>query len=139
MTLSDSIKICYKKSFEHQGRASPSEFWWFQSTYFLVFLFALTDGGGYTLRDNIDKDLIVLPYFILIVISIPALLCVAIRRWHDLGYSGWMLLLNLLPYLGTVITFFYFMQDSEKETNLYGDIPSDSPDYVKQLDKLNKT
>ena len=137
MTLSDSIKICYKKSFDPQGRASPSEFWWFQSAFFLIFLFALTDGGGYTLRDNIDKDLLVLPYFILVMLSTPALFCVAIRRWHDLGYSGWMLLLNLLPYLGTTITFFYFMQEGERQANLYGDIPSDSSDYVKQLDKIN--
>ena len=43
MTLGESISTCFKKYFVMEGRASKSEFWWFQliwsSCFILSFIF----------------------------------------------------------------------------------------------------
>ena len=43
MNFTESIQTCYKKFFDFSGRASKSEYWWFQSytiiVYGLLFVF----------------------------------------------------------------------------------------------------
>ncbi len=55
-------------------------------------------------------------------ILIPTL-AVAVRRLHDTGRSGWWMLLNLLPGLGTLILLVFFVFESEEGTNEYGPNP----------------
>lgn len=36
MTFLDSVKTCIKKTLTISGRASRSEFWWFQLSFFVI-------------------------------------------------------------------------------------------------------
>ena len=46
------------------------------------------------------------------------------RRWHDLGKSGWLVLLNLVPGLGTLASLLFLsLRNGAEGTNTHGDQP----------------
>jgi uncharacterized membrane protein YhaH (DUF805 family) len=98
-----SIKNTYKKSFSLRGRTSVLEFWSFQISWFGVIAILLASGAfdSYQLRNILG---------LFIILSIPAAFTIQIRRIHDLGWSGWSLLLNLIPGVGSffVLILFFF-------------------------------
>ena len=88
------ILTIYKKSFTVEGRAARSEFWGFQLFYWLFFL------GLVAISLSGITEIAVILLGIFIVISIPAQFCLQVRRLHDLDWSGWWLLLGIIPYIG---------------------------------------
>ena len=42
MTFSESIKTCFKKYFDSEGRATRAEYWWFQLLWWCVIIFGIT-------------------------------------------------------------------------------------------------
>ena len=48
----------------------------------------------------------------------------AIRRLHDSGKSGWMILLGLIPFVGFIILIVFYVQPSDGP-NEYGSGPED--------------
>ena len=50
-------------------------------------------------------------------------LAAGVRRWHDLGFSGWMLLLSLVPLLGALLGIVLLVWPGEKGDNKYGPQP----------------
>ena len=107
-----AIKNVYEKSFTLKGRATRSEFWGFQLFYYLI-LFALlvpTMSGVVTLE---------VPIALFVIGSIPALFSLQIRRIHDLGWSGWWLLLAFIPVIGGTILLIIYLFPSAYGTNKY--------------------
>ena len=49
-------------------------------------------------------------------------IAVAVRRLHDTGRSGWMLLLGLIPCIGALVLIFFMCEDSHG-SNQYGEPP----------------
>jgi len=47
-------------------------------------------------------------------------LAVAVRRLHDVGKSGWMLFISLIPLVGTIWLIVLMVRDSEPLENKYG-------------------
>lgn len=43
-----------------------------------------------------------------------------IRRWHDLGYSGWMALIQLIPLVNLVVLVYLFCARGDERPNVYG-------------------
>jgi uncharacterized membrane protein YhaH (DUF805 family) len=84
-----------------QGRASRSEFWYF-NLFSVAVLVALIVLGNFC-RDRGLPELAsffgVLEAGFQILMICPAL-AVWIRRLHDVGFSGWWLLLGLVPFVG---------------------------------------
>ena len=96
MNFVQSIKTCFRKYFDFKGRATRSEFWWFQLFTLLIFGFtSLADTWlGYELfAENTPittaGELLVL---------LPTL-AVTSRRLHDIGWSGWLQAPIILIYL----------------------------------------
>jgi uncharacterized membrane protein YhaH (DUF805 family) len=54
-----------------------------------------------------------------------------IKRLHDVGQSGWLSLLTLIPYLGGIFGLMIMCIDSEKGTNKYGPNPKERTKPVK--------
>ena len=46
MTLSESVSTCLRKYFVIQGRASLSEFWWFQLIWVVAYLSIIVFSGN---------------------------------------------------------------------------------------------
>ena len=94
MTLIDSVKTCFKKILDIQGRASRSEYWWFVLfvalvptivMFFLFFVVVLLGGGN--LADS--NSFVILILLISFGPAVVALTTVSVRRLHDLNKSGW--------------------------------------------------
>ena len=52
-------------------------------------------------------------------VLIPSL-AVGVRRLHDVGKSGWMLLLAFIPIIGAIWLFVLFVTEGDMGDNEYG-------------------
>jgi uncharacterized membrane protein YhaH (DUF805 family) len=58
-----------------------------------------------------------------LAVLLPSL-AIAIRRLHDTGKSGWMILLGLIPVIGFIVLIVFYVQPSDGP-NTYGQGPED--------------
>ena len=105
MTFGQSIKTCFSKYADFNGRASRSEYWWW---FLFVFLGSAITGVISDVLSGVFSLAILVPY-----------LAVAARRLHDTDRSGWFLLLNLIPLVGWIVLLVVFIQEG-KEPNRFG-------------------
>ena len=105
MSFTESIKICFQKYIDFRGRAGRPEFWWF--ILFTVVVWIAT--GWIPFIDNIVRLLFLLP-----------LLAVGARRLHDIGRTGWWLLLSLVPIIGPIALLIMLALPGTPGPNRYG-------------------
>lgn len=113
MDLVNYWKKCVLENYANfSGRARRAEYWWFALANAIVYivLFALM---------RISGIFVVLYIAYAIAIIVPGI-AVAIRRLHDLGKSGWMLLISFIPIVGAIILLVWFLTDGTKGPNQYG-------------------
>jgi len=109
-----------KKYAVFDGRARRAEYWYF--TLFNI-IFGLVAGllDMFLSLPNIGSyGLLYLIY--ILALFIPSL-AVAIRRLHDVGKSGWMILVGLIPLAGLIWLLILFIRDSQPGDNQYGPNP----------------
>ena len=110
-----------KKYAEFNGRARRKEYWMFilfNAIFGIVAavidnLLGTTAGG---LHYGTFYGLYSLAVFI------PGL-AVSVRRLHDVGKSGWMLLIGLIPLIGGIWLLVLLVTDSKFGANQYGENP----------------
>ncbi|MCQ4262873.1 DUF805 domain-containing protein [Stutzerimonas stutzeri] len=61
---------------------------------------------------------------------------IGIQRLHDFGWSGWLILLNLVPFLGSLFPFVMLLMPGNREVNRYGSPPPPNSRSVKVLAAL---
>jgi len=123
MTFGDSVATCLKKYFVVKGRASLSEFWWFQLIWVVAYLSIIV------FSDN--EPIVFFSIGIIILIAIP-LFTVGIRRLHDTNKSGLYMLWNFVPFIGGLIFIAFMIGAGTKGRNQYGEDP------LKKKNKRNK-
>jgi uncharacterized membrane protein YhaH (DUF805 family) len=111
MNFIESIQTCYKKFFDFSGRASKSEYWWFQLYNAIIYVLSFVFQG----------DLVLL-LSILIIVNLIPVYAVGVRRIHDSDKSGWFVLISLIPLIGLYI-FVLLLQDGSKGKNRFGAKP----------------
>lgn len=113
-----AVKLFFSNYTNFKGRSTRSEYWWWALTQFitstvLTMLICL----------SMYSKLLYLFWGIMmlwaIAIAIPGL-ALAIRRMHDVGKSGWWLLINLVPGVGGIIFLVLTLQPSDGVNN-WGD------------------
>lgn len=65
-------------------------------------------------------------YFLILLIPSIA---VQVRRFHDQDKSGWMVLLNFVPYVGGLIVLVFMCLEGTRGPNRFGEDPKELPDY----------
>ncbi len=50
-------------------------------------------------------------------------LAVSVRRLHDIGRSGWWLLIAFIPLIGAIVLLIFMVLDSKPNNNDYGESP----------------
>lgn len=130
MTMSQSVRSVFKKYGLGSGRATRSEYWFFTLFTVLVtfgiFVLTLLLGTG---SNSPDVGTVIGSIFFIIfgaVVFIPGI-TVTIRRLHDAGYSGWMYLLVLIPYLGAFVILVFTLLVSQPGDNRWGRAPVQAP------------
>jgi uncharacterized membrane protein YhaH (DUF805 family) len=73
-----------------------------------------------TIIENIPYGPLSIGYLLLLIIPT---LAVAVRRLHDIGKSGWWMLISLVPLIGGIWFFILSVTDSQLEENIYGKNP----------------
>jgi uncharacterized membrane protein YhaH (DUF805 family) len=115
-----------KQYADFSGRARRKEYWMFAlfNAIFAIVSMILDNALGLTIAG--------LPYgafYLLYVLAvlIPGL-AVAVRRLHDVGKSGWMLLIGLIPIIGGIWLLVLMVTDSNTGDNEYGANPKTASD-----------
>ena len=90
---------CMNNYATFDGRATRSEYWYFNLCYLILFLLVLM----------VNETMASVVTLILLVPS----LAVTSRRLHDIGKSGWFQLLIFIPLIGAIILLYWYVQDSE--------------------------
>lgn len=130
MGFMDALTTVFRNKYAtFSGRASRSEYWWAYLGYFVIAtvlqIFALV--GGIILIDA--GELALLPSLIALVgivaLIIPTI-AVSVRRMHDTGKSGWMLLILIIPCIGFILWIVWMVEDGQAHDNAYGPVPTNT-------------
>lgn len=107
-----------REYFDFNGRARRKEYWMFLLLYILLsfaLAFVITLVLGERFANGIF-GLWMLAHFI------PGIM-VGIRRMHDIGRSGWWLLISLVPVVGWIIALYWTVKEGDRGSNAYGPDP----------------
>lgn len=104
----------FRECFNFKGRSTRTAYWMF--TLFNILAVIACAVIGMETQSAIPVSVYILVSFI------PAL-AVSVRRLHDIGNSGWWLLLGLIPYLGGLILLLLMLQPSARGSNKWGANP----------------
>jgi uncharacterized membrane protein YhaH (DUF805 family) len=123
INFTDSIKVCFKKYFVIEGRASRSEYWyWFLFVFilglFVDYLDALISGVPWLEYENPYGPLAI----ILTVITFLPGLAVGVRRLHDVNKSGWWLLISFTV-IGLIPLIIWAISKGNSGKNQFGEYP----------------
>ena len=121
MTFGESVSTCIKKYFVFEGRASRSEYWWFQ----------LIVSPSYFISTVFENDIAYIFLGITLFTLIPAI-SAGVRRLHDTNRSGFFLLISFIPFIGGLVLLFFLIPEGTKGKNRFG------PDPLKKSIKKRK-
>ena len=112
MTFSESVSTCLKKYFVFEGRASRSEYWWFQ----------LIVSPSYLISTILENDIAYFFLGVTLFTLIPAI-SAGVRRLHDTNRSGFFLLISFIPFIGGLVLLFFLIPEGTKGKNRFGSDP----------------
>lgn len=108
-----------KKYAVFDGRAPRIEFWMFVLFNVIVSIILSiadsiigTDTGNTGLLGGLYS----------LGVLIPSI-AVSVRRLHDIGRSGWWILIGLVPVVGWIVLIIWYVKDSDQGPNQYGPNP----------------
>jgi uncharacterized membrane protein YhaH (DUF805 family) len=105
-----------KKYAVFSGRSQRAEYWYF-------FLFNVIISIALAIISTvIGDDSSILRMLYGLAVLIPGI-AVSVRRLHDVGKSGWMLLIGLIPLIGAIWLLVLMVTDSNPGDNKYGPNP----------------
>jgi len=102
---------------QFSGRARRKEYWMFALVSGIIFV-VLEILGSFV---NGQTGAIIVGIYSLLVL-IPSL-AVSVRRLHDIGKSGWWILIALIPFIGAIVLLIFAVMDSQPGQNQYGPNP----------------
>lgn len=129
MGFTEAIKSVFSKYAKFSGRASRSEYWFFQLFNFFIYLILV---GIPTVIGAISSGLdgavetmgvsVIIYYIYCIAVFIPGL-AVLVRRLHDTNRSGYNFFWVFLPVIGGILLLVFTLMPSNPGDNAYGEQP----------------
>lgn len=112
---------CLKQYADFSGRARRKEYWMFVVfNMCIAFAMGLIDGLCGWVSPEIGLG--VLGGIYSLCVFIPGL-AVCVRRFHDIGKSGWNFLFGLIPLIGAIMILIWFCTEGERGVNAWGPDP----------------
>lgn len=115
MRFTDAVLRCLGQFATFSGRSGRHEFWWFA-------LFAALVALGLTIAAGEAPPLAPLTPLLGICL-VPPLAAVTVRRLHDIGLSGRVALIALVPGVGALALAVLLARRGENHANRFGDDP----------------
>ena len=116
MTFTQAIASGFKNYASFWGRASRSEFWFWQLFIFLGGIGAIVLDLIVPTQNNVVSGLFGL------ATMVPSL-AVMVRRLHDINCSGWWLLFGLVPLVGVILLIVWWCSEGTHGYNRFGADP----------------
>lgn len=117
MGFADSVRSGLNQYAGFSGRATRPEYWWFILFVLLVQLVSQTiDAAVFGAGEDAGQPLSIVASLALLLPSIA----VAVRRLHDIGRTGWWVLIGLVPLIGFLVLLYFYVQPSQEGPNDYG-------------------
>lgn len=102
------VDVITKQYADFDGKTKRRPFWMFVLFNFIVsFLLGVVEGMLF----GEDSSLLTSIYSLALLLPSVG---IGIRRLHDIGKSGWYLLLGLIPVIGWLILIYFYVQPSKK-------------------------
>lgn len=132
----NATKSYFTNYVNFKGRTSRADYWWtmlgiFLLTFIIAFIAGLIFGipevpTSYAtpqeaiefLKSYFTHGYVVVLMIWSLVLILPSL-AICVRRLHDINKSGWWYLLNLVPYVGGIVLFIFYLLPSVKEGNRF--------------------
>lgn len=120
------LKVLHQYT-DFSGRARRQEYWMFVlfNAIFAIVAMIIDNLLGTTMQLRGVQ----LPYgFVYLVYGLFVLLpnlAVSVRRLHDMGKSGWFLLISIIPIFGGLVVLYFLVLDSEPGSNKWGSNPKE--------------
>jgi len=114
MGFGEAIRTCLSKNVTFTGRAPRAEFYFLNLFVIIASLAAGVIGAvvGARLFGEIIGLGLLLP-----------IIAVSVRRLHDIGRSGWWMLLNFVPLIGWIVLLVWACRRGTVGPNQYGADP----------------
>jgi uncharacterized membrane protein YhaH (DUF805 family) len=110
-----------KKYAVFSGRSRRMEYWYFVLfNIIVVIVLSLIDSLLGTF--NVLRGVGLLSGIYGLAVLIPSL-AVTVRRLHDIDRTGWWILINLIPLIGTIVLLIFELTPGTPGTNRYGPDP----------------
>jgi uncharacterized membrane protein YhaH (DUF805 family) len=107
-------RIAMQKYLSFKGRAGRNELW------IVIVPLMVVGGAG-------DAVGVLMHNYAIAILSLLAVLwpsiALAVRRWHDLGRSGWSILLQMVPIVGIWCIYLLVFRRGEQGDNRFGADP----------------
>jgi uncharacterized membrane protein YhaH (DUF805 family) len=108
-----------KQYADFSGRSGRTEFWMFVLFYLIFgFIARLFDNHFRLFLIESHTGFFSLAYSLAMIVPFFA---VTVRRLHDIGKSGWWILINLIPFIGTIWLIILLLNKSQMGVNEYGE------------------
>ena len=92
-----TVQDTYKKSFTITGRTGVLDFWKFSLFQFIVFIIIFVF-GFLMFKEGSEPMLWPSILFFFVALNLPTNISLQIRRLHDVGLSGWWIVIIITPY-----------------------------------------
>lgn len=117
-------KVVLKNYSNFEGRARRKEYWYFVLINFIIsFVLGFISGLAGLTFNNGNSGILDLIYSLLLIVPSIA---VGVRRMHDVGKSGWYL---LIPIYNIVLA----ATEGEQKRNEYGENPKSSNHEINEI------
>ena len=124
MNMIDAVKSVLANYANFNGRARRSEYWWWWLAQVLVVLVLVVPSAAFQTSETNSTSTVTTVLFVAwFVGTIIPNLSVTVRRLHDSNKTGWLYLLNLIPYLGALILLVLTILPGTQGENQYGPDP----------------
>lgn len=116
------LDVLKNKYATFSGRARRKEYWMFLLINLVVSVaLALIDS---LIGSVSESGMGLLSSVYSIGVLIPSL-ALSVRRLHDIGRTGWWVLISIIPVIGAVVLLVFMLLDSEPGSNRYGANPKE--------------
>ncbi|MCI9844415.1 DUF805 domain-containing protein [Flavobacterium pectinovorum] len=124
-------KVVFENYVNFNGRARRSEYWYFAlASGIISIILTIIDKTIGTTFGIAETGIISSLYSLLVIL--PSL-AVGVRRLHDVGKSGWFMLIILIPIIGAIWLLVLACTDGEQGTNAYGPDPKNDFDEINEI------
>lgn len=121
--MNEYLTVLKEHYSDFEGRARRREYWMFQLVHIMIVLVLYL---SILVAETLESPIVMIGWvslFVYVFMTFVPQIAVLARRFHDIGRTGWMQLLGMIPYVGALIVLCFLVTDSQPGSNHWGPNP----------------